>query len=134
MTWRDGGSYIDQAWVQRAYEEVQRDIMVQAVETLPIQAKIVLLTCIQMRLDEEKQVSTGEIYTAYKSTTKRYGTHTLTIRRVTELIAELDGLNLIYAKISSLGRFGRSRYVRNIHPTVVAYQSALESQVLKEIR
>lgn len=133
MTWRDGCSYIDRARVQKAYEEVQRDIMVQAVETLPVQTKIVLLTCIQMRLDEEKQVSTGEIYTAYKSITKHYGTHTLTIRRVTELVAELDGLNLIYAKISSLGRFGRSRYVKNVHPTVVAYQSALESQVLKEL-
>jgi len=135
MAWRDGNSYIDGAQAQRAYMEVQRDIVVQAVETLPTQTKIVLLSCIQILQSGEKprQISTGEIYATYKNATKRYGAHTLTIRRVTELIAELDGLNLIYAKISSLGRFGRSRYVKIVHPTVVAHQGILESQVLREL-
>ena len=73
----------------------------------PIHAKLVLLSI----LHTSNNKSTGEIYGEYSTLTKKCGIETLTQRRISTLINELDLLGLISAKTISQGRYGRTKKI-----------------------
>ena len=54
---------------------------------------------------------TGDVYDVYKDHCKKMGLRPLTQRRVSDVIAELDMLGIINAKVISKGRFGRTREI-----------------------
>ena len=54
---------------------------------------------------------TGDIYELYKDHCQQIGLKPLTQRRVSDIIAELDMLGIINAKVVSKGRYGRTRQI-----------------------
>lgn len=83
------------------------------ISQLPLQSKCVLMGCLYIVLFEPPNVKleTGVIYSRYQEIARLIGVETLTQRRVTDLISELDMVGVVACKIESKGRFGRTKSV-----------------------
>jgi len=109
---RQNDEKITEKHVDVALEKIDYDRVIEFVKSLPKQTKLVLLAIIS--LDESKQddIQTGDVYSVYEDRCKESGIHPLTQRRISDLLAELDMMGVINAKIISLGRYGRTREIR----------------------
>ncbi|GBF08725.1 ORC1-type DNA replication protein 1 [Aeropyrum pernix] len=96
--------------VYSARAEIERDRVSEVVRTLPLHAKLVLLS-IMMLEDGGRPASTGEIYERYKELTSTLGLEHVTLRRVSGIISELDMLGIVKSRVVSRGRYGKTREV-----------------------
>ena len=69
---------------------------------------------------------TGEVYDIYVSLCKIIEQDTLTQRRITQIVSELDQLGLITSNVVSHGRYGRSQIIK------IAVSSNTITNALKE--
>jgi len=104
---RENSLKIEENHVRTALKRIERDRVNDSLISLPIHAKLVLLSI----LHTSNNKSTGEIYGEYSTLTKKCGIETLTQRRISTLINELDLLGLISAKTISQGRYGRTKKI-----------------------
>jgi cell division control protein 6 len=73
--------------------------------------------------------TTGEVYDCYNKLAKDINIPTVSLRRISDIIIELEVLGLINFKIVSKGRYGRTRYISVDLPKTV-YNEVLD--VLRE--
>lgn len=96
--------------IDSAENKIERDRVIDIINSQPKQFKItlysLLLTC-----SKKPTMFTGDIYEYYKKTCLKIGLRPLTQRRVSDIIAELDMLGIINAKVISKGRYGRTREI-----------------------
>ncbi len=107
---RNGDQTITTDHLDEAEEKIERDRFLDAVEHQPKQYQAVLYAIIATSA-VRPNFFTGEIYEHYKEICVRVGLRPLTQRRISDIIAELDMLGLINAKVISKGRFGRTREI-----------------------
>ena len=105
---RSGSSQIEIFHLDEAEKKVESDKIINAATNQPKQFQLVLYSLLLIS-PQKKQISTGEIYEMYKKLCGRSKLNVLTQRRVSDLLAELDLLGIITAKIISKGRYGRTR-------------------------
>jgi cell division control protein 6 len=103
--------------VQLAQNKIEIDRIVEVVRTLPTQSKLILLAILLQEKQNKKMntsvaITTGEVYEIYKILAKKTRIDSLTQRRVTDLISELDMLGIITARVISKGRYGRTRDIK----------------------
>ncbi len=94
--------------VIKAREEIERDMVVDVVKTLPQHSKLVLLAIV---LAGGRFDSTGDLYVSYKELVKALGSEPVTQRRVSDIVSELEMLGLITAKVVNRGRYGKTRQI-----------------------
>ena len=98
--------------IDKAEEKIERDIIVEVVNTLPPQSQATLLSIFNLyKKNTERKIYTGDIYGVYKEICFKRGLKPLTQRRLSDLIAELDMLGVISAKVISKGRYGRTKEI-----------------------
>ncbi len=108
---REGSDRVTEEHVRRANKKIEADNIAQVVRTLPTQSKLVLYSMIM--LDERnKNITTGEVYEVYKKLCKVYTIDILTLRRVSDIISELDILGILSTKVVSKGRYGRTKEIK----------------------
>ena len=68
----------------------------------------------QLTKNEKDKASffTGDVYNYYQEVCGETKTEVLTQRRISDIIAEIDMLGLINARVISKGRHGRTREIR----------------------
>lgn len=93
-----------------AERKVESDKILSAITNQPKQFQLVLYA-IFLISPQRKQFFTGEIYEIYATLCKQHKLNVLTQRRVSDILAELDMLGIINAKIISKGRYGRTREI-----------------------
>ncbi len=132
--------------VKKAQNQIELDCIREVMRTLPDHSRIVLLGIYYNSIAGRNDLTTGEVYDAYKQLCQEMSISPLTQRRVTDLISELDMLGLIHARIISKGKYGRTREIslsvppkevwgvlseepmfKNARPPVVRAQSTLVS-------
>jgi cell division control protein 6 len=96
--------------VDMAQDKIERDRIVETVRSQPKHSKLVLYTILEMTEDED-EIATGDVYSEYKELCDSVDVSSLTQRRVSGLISELDMLGVINAKVISKGRYGRTRQI-----------------------
>jgi cell division control protein 6 len=109
---REGISQVRMEHIDQAEQKLDKDRILDVTAALPEHAKTVLyaaLTVCEQR--KGSPVFTGEVYTVYEELCRKLGMHTLTQRRVSDIIGELDCEGIISAKVISKGRFGRTREI-----------------------
>lgn len=117
---RDNKTKITTGYVDKAQSKIERDRVVEAVKNQPKQSKIVLASIVELNKQKGGNIDTGELYNYYKDKTNNMGVNTLTQRRVSDLISELNILGVINAKVVSKGKYGRTRKINiNLAPDVV---------------
>jgi cell division control protein 6 len=93
-----------------AEKKIEHDRVINIVINQPKQFQSVLYSVIL--INQQRNIFfTGEIYDLYKKICKRTRFSILTQRRISDIIAELDMLGLINAKIISKGRYGRTKEI-----------------------
>ncbi|MBR9705767.1 AAA family ATPase [Candidatus Pacearchaeota archaeon] len=109
---RGSHSSIDIKHMDMANDKIERDKILEIIETEPKQFQVVLYAIIQL-IDETKEaIFTGDIYSRYSELCKKVHVDALTQRRVSDILAEFDMLGLINARVISKGRQGRMREIR----------------------
>jgi len=107
---RSGDSQVEIIHLDTAEKKVESDKLINAAMNQPRQFKLVLYA-IMLISPQKRHFFTGEIYEIYGSLCKKSNLNILTQRRVSDILAELDMLGIINAKIISKGRYGRTREI-----------------------
>jgi cell division control protein 6 len=97
--------------IDEAEEKIDRDRILETVKTQPKQFQATLYSIFSTCASGKGSILTGEVYDYYKNLCDKIGLRPLTQRRVSDVIAELDMLGIINAKVISKGRYGRTREI-----------------------
>ncbi|MBN2331224.1 MAG: ORC1-type DNA replication protein [Candidatus Aenigmarchaeota archaeon] len=97
--------------VDIAEEKLDRDRIIEIIRAQPKQSKLVMLAVLSLFKRGQKNMQTGEVYELYERLALENGLKTLTQRRVSDLISELDIMGVINASVVSKGRYGRTRKI-----------------------
>ena len=109
---RDQREIVTIDYVTKARSVMEKDQVRSVISTLPLHYKATLASVIlnQGKRDNGYQ-TTGEVYSTYAQICKRFNLNDLSQRRIGYIISELDMQGLISAKIVSLGRQGRTKFI-----------------------
>jgi len=105
---REGLKQIDDSCIRAASDKMEVDRVDEAIRSLPVQNKAILAAVSRF----EGGTNTGELYLAYGNLCKRLGLETLTQRRMSGILGDLDLLGLVEASVVSKGRRGRTKKVQ----------------------
>lgn len=108
---RENVPKIEEAHVDFAEKKVETDKVIELIKKQPKQSLLVLYSILQASAKKDVPLYTGEVYDVYRGLCVKTNNSSLTQRRVSDLIAELDMLGLINAKVISKGRYGRTREI-----------------------
>ncbi len=113
--------------VQKARGKFEMDVLREAVTTLPLQSKVLLLSAVITQELDNTQMVTGEIYENYKSICNELGFVPLSTRRISDILSELEDFGLLTAQTKSMGRYGRTRWIR-----VIGDYKSIKSYLLED--
>lgn len=105
---RGGSAVVEIKHLDEAEKKIEVDKIINAAVNQPKQFQSVLYA-ILLLAPQKKNFFTGEIYDVYKTICRQTRLNILTQRRISDMLAELDMLGIINAKIISKGRYGRTR-------------------------
>ena len=109
---RRGDERVIQGHVREAQKVIERDAITDTVKTLPMQSKAVLFAVYALADKGQNDIFTGECFNVYSEIAKSLSLDTLTQRRVSDLISELDMMGLINTTVISKGRYGRTKKIK----------------------
>jgi archaeal cell division control protein 6 len=105
---REGLKEIDDSCVRQASDKMEVDRVDEAIRSLPVQNKAILYAVSRF----DGGTNTGELYLAYSNLCKKMGIETLTQRRLSGILGDLDLLGLVEASVVSKGRRGRTKKIQ----------------------
>lgn len=110
---RKGKKTVDIENIDEAEERIEKERIVDIVTAQPKQFQTTLYSLLFVYENEKSSnfVYTGESYEIYKKICSQVGLRPLTQRRFSDIIAELDMLGIINARVRSKGRYGRTREI-----------------------
>lgn len=98
--------------IDLAEDKIEKECVLDIVHTQPKQSQLTLYSIILLAKENKKgRMFTGEVYEVYKKLCKKARLRPLTQRRISDIIAELDMLGIINARVISKGRYGRTREI-----------------------
>ena len=113
---RKGEKKISENYIDLANKKMERDKILDIVESEPKQFQLVLYSIMQLTKQARNgglnNFYTGDVYNHYQKICDQVKTDVLTQRRISDILAEIDMLGLINARIISKGRHGRTREIR----------------------
>ena len=114
---REGKEKVSENYIDLANQKMERDKILDIVESEPKQFQLVLYSILKLTQADKKKknperIFTGDVYNYYQEVCKKTKTEVLTQRRVSDIIAEIDMIGLINARVISKGRHGRTREIR----------------------
>lgn len=107
---RMGASSVEEKHVRLAQGIIERGRVFEALSSLPLHSKLVLLSVVLM-MKNKIEMTSGNLYSMYKELCELLGMEPLTDRRVSSLISELDMLGVVECELVSYGRYGRTRKI-----------------------
>ncbi len=106
--------------IDQAEDKIEKDRIIDAITHQPKQSKATLYAILSLYIKRKENIFTGDIYEIYKKISPQTGLRPLTQRRISDIVAELDMLGIINAKVISKGRHGRTREISvSIPPTIL---------------
>jgi cell division control protein 6 len=120
--------------VVKAKNKIEMDCVAEAIRTLPVQSKLVLMGILLNNERGDSKLTTGDLYETYKELCQCTSMAILTQRRITDLISELDMLGIIHARVKSFGRGGRTKEIEPSVPVVEARNILEEDEILSQLK
>lgn len=108
---RHGDSTVAVEHVDTAQKKLDVDRVVEVIKTQPRQSQLVLYSIIYLKESNKTDISTGDVFELYSKLCDKFNIAPLTLRRVSDLISELEMLGLIGTNVVSKGRYGRTRTI-----------------------
>ena len=110
---REGSDKILLEHIDSANQKIERDKMLDVIDTEPAQFQLVLYAI--MMLSENGHsgaIYTGDVFNMYQEICNKTRNEILTQRTVSDILAEFDMLGIINARVISKGRNGRTREIK----------------------
>jgi cell division control protein 6 len=126
---REGLEKIDEQCIRKASQKAEHDRVEEALHSLPMQNKLLLHAVSKFK----EGTNTGQVYLSYTALAKKIGVETLTQRRVSGILAELDLLGLVEAAVISKGRRGRTKKIKLIIDPDTLHKVLHEESDFKEL-
>ena len=98
--------------IYEARDKFDLNVVREAIKTLPLHSKMVLLSTIIAQETSSGQITTGEIQENYRNMAIELGVLPLSMRRISDILSELQDYGLLTSVTKSLGRYGRTRFFR----------------------
>ena len=130
---RDGAQQLDEKHVRVALQKIDQDRISDALKTLPIQAKLVLIAAVTNNTKDQPKASSGSIYEEYSRLCTTTGIEPLTTRRVSGLVTELDTLGLVSATVVNYGRYGRTKKITPQISMAILQQAFQSDEAVKQL-
>jgi archaeal cell division control protein 6 len=110
---RAGDKKIMLEHIDKASQKIERDKMLDIIESEPTQFQLVLHAIMQLNNKSEQEIIfTGDVFNEYQAICEKTKNEILTQRRISDILAELDMLGIINARVISKGRQGRTREIK----------------------
>lgn len=122
---REGASNVSVNHVYKALREIEKDRARELISTMPLHNKLILLA-IYILTKNGGKATTGEVYSQYKTLCQTLGIESVTQRRVSDIISELDMVGIINAQVVSRGRYGKTRIISLAIPNETVVESLKE--------
>ena len=129
---RRGATRVTVEHVREARREIERDRVGDIVRSLPLHGKLVLLSVLIATGGGRTHTTTGEVYDVYQRLVARLGVESVTFRRVSGIIGELDMLGLIVGRVISRGRYGKTRVIELASEAEAVLDAIKEDPLLAE--
>ena len=120
--------------VTKAKNKIELDCVNEAIRTLPVQSKLVLMGVIMRQERGDNKLTTGDLYETYKELCQCTSMAILTQRRITDLVSELDMMGIIHARVKSFGRGGRTKEIEPSMPVTEARRVLEEDEILSQLK
>jgi len=130
----NGEKYVEEKHVFIAKSKIEYDAVVETLKTLPLQTKVLLLSITLLKESGSTQATTGDVFEAYKNLANSANIPVLTLRRITDMLSDLDMLGIVSAKVKSMGRYGRTKVIDLSISSVEAKRVILEDENLSRLR
>ncbi|HEY6534484.1 MAG TPA: AAA family ATPase [Candidatus Nitrosocosmicus sp.] len=104
---RERATIVIEKHIRDAQEKIEKDSNYEVIKNSTTHTKLVVLSILKSQTG-----MTGDVYDIYISLCKRIQHDTLTQRRITQIVSELDQLGLITSNVVSHGRYGRSQIIK----------------------
>ncbi len=127
-------SIVTDSDVAKAKNKIELDCVNEAIRTLPVQSKLVLMGVVLNEAQESSKLTTGDLYETYKELCQCTSMAILTQRRITDLVSELDMLGLIHARVKSFGRGGRTKEIELSVPLSEGRRILEEDEILNQLK
>lgn len=112
---REQKTSINEDHIRLAGQKIEENKEVTALQSYPLHEKILIIAVMKT-----SELSTGGIYTAYKTLCKTVRQQELTQRRVTQMLSEIELSGLITGRIIHQGIHGRTKkYKLTISPDMI---------------
>jgi cell division control protein 6 len=108
--------YLGQNEVDIAEHRLEVDKTTELINALATQQRLALQACCGLFKTGNSKVSTGQAYEVYKQHCHKQKYRPLTQRRFCDMVSFLDLYGLINARVISMGRYGKTREIRNSLP------------------
>jgi cell division control protein 6 len=108
---REGAERVEERHVRAAFGVIEQGRIYEALSTLPLHGRIVLLSVYQCVRAGIQKVTTGAVYNQYRNVCAALGVEPLTDRRVSSIISELTMMGVLSSDVVSYGRYGRTRRI-----------------------
>lgn len=137
---REGSEKVMPSHIENADRKTERNRIIDIIKSQPKQFQLVTYSIVKTSIREKHNLvtnkkstmieptTTGEVYDYYNKLAKDLGIPTLSLRRISDIIIELEVLGLINFKIVSKGRYGRTRFI------TIGLPKTLYSEVLDIIK
>jgi cell division control protein 6 len=130
---REGVNLIIEKHIRVAEERIERNRVIDFLNNLTLHSKLVILSIFHLNKMNHDRTITGEIYEVYDKFCNKLGISSLTQRRVSTLINELDSTGLLNAKIISMGRYGRTKKIKLLVSSAIVKKVFANDSRLKNI-
>src|SRR5579884_890901 len=109
---REASEILEEKHIRLALQKIDQDRVNEALKTLPLHAKLLLLGAATASHPTQNYVSTGALYETYSNLAKACDIEPLTTRRASSILTELHTLGLLSAHLVNYGRYGRTKQIR----------------------
>ncbi len=131
---REGATRVTENHVYLAKNKIELDCVAEAIKTLPLHSKILLLALVLSEESGRSNLTTGELYNVYRMLSRKIDVSPLTQRRISDLITEMDTLGLLNANVRSFGRYGRTKVIELSVPWMEAKNILLKDEYLFDLK
>jgi cell division control protein 6 len=137
---REGSAKVKSTHIDNADKRTEKNRIIDIIKSQPKQFQLVNYAIIKTSIKEKMNLvtqkksvlieptTTGNVYDYYNKLSKEMGIPSLSLRRISDIIIELDVLGIINFKIVSKGRYGRTRFI------TVGLPKTLYSEVLSILK
>ncbi|MEM0127710.1 MAG: AAA family ATPase [Thermoplasmatales archaeon] len=121
--------------IYRAKSKLERDVVADAIVSLPLHSKLVLFSATLISEIRNGGKSTmGELYDLYVKVSERLGIVNLTQRRVADIVNELNSLGFLNSEVLSFGRYGRTTTITLNYDTRQLKDLLIRDELISQLK